>query len=1824
MVFAGLLFMAAMGVAMPQQAEAATLVWPVTGHKNITPGRGFHSGHDGIDISDGSIFGASIKAAKSGYVEKKFTHEHNTYDGSAYGRECVGTGCCGYGTGICIRGDDGRWYTYGHMKAGSIPNNVYAGAYVKAGQIIGQVGSTGNSSGPHLHFAIHTASWWQGGVNPFNDKYIDDPEPITPDPATNVRFASTDIGIGDTVSASWGAGARATSYDISLQCTTNSTYNQSKTTSGTSISFTLSNPGTYKVTVTAKNSAGSSSATSSGNSCVVHSNCTVTYKDYDGAVLATKSVKWGGNSTAPKSPTREGYTFNGWSSDGKNIKSDTVITAQYTINVYTVKFEDYEGNAIGNLQRIEYKSSATAPTSIPTKNGYVFANWSTEDYKCVTKNLTVKAVYVWENVNLPIVTTITSARRNSDATGYIIDVSMTNFPDGFTTGKVVTALKTAAGKLVASDTRSVSPTAASDWSESITILYSGVASQVEVSVLGVSDDETTGTPKSKAVTAVIDLGEEWSDWSGNEPPTGGNILTETRTEYRSKTSRTITATSQPSTPSGYTLTGTKATGTYTGWGSWSGWSTSNPGSSTLREVGSRTAYRYFVFLCTSCGTRDDLSGACSGCGRNTLVWTEEWDGTPGSSLGGVSWGNRYKVTRNGQVWYYEKPGTANGLSGSTGQVTRTEYRYRTRSAYYDYTYWQTNFSDWQPQPITASSTCQVETRTAYRFKANSTQISQYNYKRYKYQNLNTGKYVYTYTSAYADSQDYPGEWEYNTTYAELKAKTTIDDGITVYNGLGEDSWYKADVNDESASVVFETMGSLEDGQGTHRNVTGTAEGAAGKVATLVVYKGMNTDPTANQIEYVGQTTIANDGSYSFDYVTKEEPSVKTGDFVITLGIEGATNYTNIGVIEAPKPSYVVEFVTDNGEMIGESQTVLEGGVAVAPEAPEKEGYEFVNWDTGLSNVHDNMVVTAVYKKKTCTVIFVDYDEVEEGEVAHPDIEVAQFEYGDELRAETVPTKLGKTFSKWVDADGNEVTTVTGDMVVEASYVKGTYTVRYLDWNGDVVSEQQIQAGEAAVEPTLAAGPSADEQFASWDAGGADGYVMKDLIVKPVAEFISTAKAPTFSMQDGSYDGAQTVSIESTEANSKLYYIVMEASEEEETNGSSGSTVGLLEGELYTGPITISTSSTILAYAQVDRKNNSVVSQLNLTIQQQQVPQVVLVDEITLDKASLNLTVGDAPVQLNATVAPENATNKGVSWRSSNTEAAVVSASGEVTAIGVGSATIIATARDASGVSAICRVTVAAPAVVKQDQIIEATDSYTKTEGDAPFGLDARLTTGDGTLSYISSNAEVAAVSDQGQITVGQAGTAIITVVASETDAFNQATKDIVVNVKKKDVISEEVLVTSIALSSYSLKLSVGDAVDLGATVSPDSATNKNISWTSTNKSVATVTSSGKVVARGLGAASIVAVALDGGGVSAICEVVVAPVEKAAQVITATDYYAKTEGDASFALDARVTKGDGVLAFESDAPSVAAVDATGTVSITGVGVAIITARVPETDGYKAAELEIVINVKAKPVVDPDIPGPSVRIDISKLPMGLEYTSCYYNYGRGLEPKVVAPGLLEDKDYFVYYMDNYNAGTATAIVVGLGEYAWSNSLYNGQKELKFTIKPLPISKVVSKISKSLVAYTGKALKPDVVFSTDLEPYEYGYGDYTLTYASNTNIGTASVTVNGKGNYNGTKKLTFSIVPGKAALTKVTTAKKSITMSFKAQKGGVKYQIAYRLGTGVWKYKTVSKTSVTLKNLKAGKKYTVRVRAFKKVGSKTYYGAWSASKTVKPKSTGSLRAA
>lgn len=170
-----------------------------------------------------------------------------------------------------------------------------------------------------------------------------------------------------------------------------------------------------------------------------------------------------------------------------------------------------------------------------------------------------------------------------------------------------------------------------------------------------------------------------------------------------------------------------------------------------------------------------------------------------------------------------------------------------------------------------------------------------------------------------------------------------------------------------------------------------------------------------------------------------------------------------------------------------------------------------------------------------------------------------------------------------------------------------------------------------------------------------------------------------------------------------------------------------------------------------------------------------------------------------------------------------------------------------------------------------------------------------------------------------------------------------------------------------------------------------------------------------------------------------------------------------------------------------------------------------------------------------------------------------------------------------------------------------------------EPISITSATIKLSKTTLIYTGKAQKPKVTVANDGKKLTADK-DYTVIYSSNKKVGQGTVTVVGKGNYKGQTTVKFTIMPQTNKVSKLTNKagkKLLVKLSKTIKKTGAKgYEISYstkKSFKGAKKVKT-TKTSYTLKNLKKGKTYYVRVRSYAKIGSKIKYGAYS--KAVKKK--------
>ena len=250
---------------------------------------------------------------------------------------------------------------------------------------------------------------------------------------------------------------------------------------------------------------------------------------------------------------------------------------------------------------------------------------------------------------------------------------------------------------------------------------------------------------------------------------------------------------------------------------------------------------------------------------------------------------------------------------------------------------------------------------------------------------------------------------------------------------------------------------------------------------------------------------------------------------------------------------------------------------------------------------------------------------------------------------------------------------------------------------------------------------------------------------------------------------------------------------------------------------------------------------------------------------------------------------------------------------------------------------------------------------------------------------------------------------------------------------------------------------------------------------------------------------------------------------------------------------------------------------------------------------------------EIPALS-RISISKASVTLS-TSTYAYDGKAKKPgvtvKLNGKTLKNGTDYTVSYSNNTKVGTAKVTITGKGNYTGSVSK---TYSIKNNFKKATVSGISTK------AFTGKNITQSITVKYNGKTLKNGT-DYTVSYSSNKNIGTATVKVTGKGSYTGTITKTFKINPAKQEIQKLTAKSKAFFVDW-AQKGSATgYEIQYATNSKFTSAKKVTITNnktdkTTISKLSGNKKYYVRVRSYTTVKGTKYYGAWSASKSVTTK--------
>jgi uncharacterized protein YjdB len=469
---------------------------------------------------------------------------------------------------------------------------------------------------------------------------------------------------------------------------------------------------------------------------------------------------------------------------------------------------------------------------------------------------------------------------------------------------------------------------------------------------------------------------------------------------------------------------------------------------------------------------------------------------------------------------------------------------------------------------------------------------------------------------------------------------------------------------------------------------------------------------------------------------------------------------------------------------------------------------------------------------------------------------------------------------------------------------------------------------------------------------------------------------------------------------------------------------------------------------------------------------VPVSSIALSSDTLQLTSG-ATQKLGISTTPENASD--ITWSSSDESVATVDQNGNVTAQDYGSATI--TAQSPFGMTAQCEVAV--PILVGNSVTYEYS--------------------GDCSVSTSDSSVARAHITGKSSVITGDYSRTTTTV---EVDALKTGRVDITFTPTNGTASTVKHLVVanplqSITLSADSLQMFEGDTQVITATLDPEDADDGTLDWSSSNESVAKV-DGGKITAVASGSATITATN-KATGVSSKATVQVYNANQNIAAATVDPVSDQLYTGSPVEPELAVKSADGAqlkAGVDYEVSYASNVDAgTAVATITGIGNYV---------GTKEVKFNIAPADMTKTSIDP-VPDQT-------------YT------GSKIEPALAVKSadgtqLKANTDYTVAYASNVDAGTATATITGVGNYA-------GAKQIEFKIAPADVSEAsVDPVPDQL--YTGSPVEPELAVRSAGGAQLKPGGDYTVAYASNVDAGTATATIAGAGNYTGTKTVEFNIV-------------------------------------------------------------------------------------------------
>ena len=964
-------------------------------------------------------------------------------------------------------------------------------------------------------------------------------------PAVSVLTTSNKIAQGDAVSIGWNAIENASGYTVK-------TYKDggminSKNVTQNSAAIVLPEAADYYFTVSAYNAFGSSpEARTSSVTAVAPSTVRFVDIDVDGneiAVLSEQIVKYGGSAKAPVGPERRGYDFLYWDKSYTNVTGDLTIKPVYKIKSYKVTFLNHDGNRIGKIQTVTFDNSAAIPTEgeFSYPGGYAFYGWNIQasdpDSRCdlehIDSNMTVTAIIGWEDSELPLwidFPDANSAIRNDDSADGNYVINLTL---NSTPSQYTTAMVRVS--LKTAEGKMVK-----------TEMHTVALPAGSVSIPMTFTLKYNGTA---TVAEAVAIGYVGNDKTGSA--------------YSPVATTNVTVISDYA------------------YGAWSDWSTSATSSQSNREIGTKTQYRYRDKYTTTSGnstmsgwTLYDTKSAWSVGGWSSFSDTVYYPTTTSTYKREVNTQSKYVKTQYQYSHYILSNGNTSPIwySGASGLHYCGEYAGQTWLDYQIQDTGNTSNANGTKIYFGYCPTC-GKNRNFYNETRQDVYKTQYQYR--------DSYLVYTY---------YFYKWGDWSAWQDTSVSATSNRQVETrtlyrYRDKNVPQYSNIEGNEDTSGEFYTFSGQLSAEEGMNLQ---------GKKAAIMVYKGKNSDPNESQLQYVGQTIIGEGNTYDFTFKTKEEPSIITGDFIVSLSVQGATGLVNVGIIEAPDEEYYVTFydkdgnalpvydeegdkvtedIYENEELVrSETQVIKEGNSAILPEAPYVEGYTFAGWGGNTYNIMDNEDFIAQYEEKTYALVFVDW--------VNETVNVIESKLSDAYDEPVVEAPAGYTFNGW---QADEESSTENVKVFIAQYDVESYEVNFMNYDSsEVISSMTVEYGGVAEPPETPA--VSGMTFVGWDTSSEWWNVTREMYVRPVYIYNETAAMPDCSVDvnyisEDSVEEEQVISLSADEG-STIYYTL---------DGSDPD----YESEVYTEPLVITTACTLRAVSVADNKNDSEILEIEL-------------------------------------------------------------------------------------------------------------------------------------------------------------------------------------------------------------------------------------------------------------------------------------------------------------------------------------------------------------------------------------------------------------------------------------------------------------------------------------------------------------------------------------------------------------------------------------------------------------------------------------------------------